>query len=481
MRLPFGYEINLTKSIPPDTTQPFWHGNSHYGNYWNGGWIHEPFTGAWQRNAEIRLENVLTFSTVYACVTLIASDVGKLPLRYVEKGSDDIWVEAENPAYSPVLRKPNRYQTRQKFIEQWMTSKLVHGNTYVLKERDERSVVTDLYILDPCLTRPMVAADGSIWYSLATYNVTENSLIGLIDQEETGSNNRGNIIVPASEIIHDINIALYHPLCGVSPISACGLAALQGIRIQQNSTRFFENSSRPSGVITAPGPMPDEKMQRLKAYWQANFTGANAGNTAVLSDGMKYEQMSINPIDADLINQLKMSSEQVCSAFHVPGFMVGVGPAPSYNNIEALYQMYYSQCLQSHIEGIESSLDDGLSLTGPNQSKGTEFDLDSLLRMDTPTQYKTYGDGIRSGLVAPNEGRFKINLPPVEGGDTPYLQQQNYSLEALNKRDSKADPFAAKPATPPALPKPATNANDEVPKAQWSHAKIKRILSDAGA
>ena len=32
---------------------------------------------------------------------------------------------------------------------------------------------------------------------------------------------------------------------------------------------------------------------------------------------------------------------------------------------------------------------------------------------------------------------------PVEGGGTPYLQQQNFSLSALAKRDAQQDPFAS--------------------------------------
>ena len=77
--------------------------------------IHEPFTGAWQRNIEVRADTALTYSAVYACITLIASDIGKLRLRLVQQDSNGIWTETENPAYSPVLRKPNRYQTRIKF------------------------------------------------------------------------------------------------------------------------------------------------------------------------------------------------------------------------------------------------------------------------------------------------------------------------------------------------------------------------------
>ena len=36
------------------------------------------------------------------------------------------------------------------------------------------------------------------------------------------------------------------------------------------------------------------------------------------------------------VEQRKLTSETVCSVFHVPAYMVGVGPAPTYNNIEAL-------------------------------------------------------------------------------------------------------------------------------------------------
>ena len=67
-----------------------------------------------------------------------------------------------------------------------------------------------------------------------------------------------------------------------------------------------------------------------------------------------------------------------------------------------------------------------------------------------------------NACVTSNEGRALLNYPPAEGGDTPYLQQQNYSLAALNKRDQKDDPFGKGAATtvpapvpqPPALAKP---------------------------
>jgi phage portal protein BeeE len=173
--------------------------------------------------------------------------------------------------------------------------------------------------------------------------------------------------------------------------------------------------------------------------------------------------MAVNSVDAQLIEQLKWTGENICTAFHVPPYMVGIGPMPTYNNIEALNQQYYNQCLQSLIENLELSLDEGLEMTSPTLSLGTEFDLKGLLRMDTATRYKAHSDAIGGGWLTPNEARIDEDLPPAQGGATPYMQQQNFSLLALNKRDQKDDPFASgskAPATP-APPAPPEKDDEE--------------------
>jgi phage portal protein BeeE len=98
-----------------------------------GGWqrIYESFTGAWQRNIVVDREQVLAHHAVFACMTLIASDIAKLRVKLVSQDDDGVWTEVENPAYSPVLRRPNAYQNRIQFWENWMLSKLGRGNTYV--------------------------------------------------------------------------------------------------------------------------------------------------------------------------------------------------------------------------------------------------------------------------------------------------------------------------------------------------------------
>lgn len=426
MDIPFlGLTVTRTKALP--TLSPV---------ETRGGWwpiLRESYGGAWQQNVDVSLATVITNPTLFSCVTLIASDIGKMGLRLVEKDEHGIWREVENnAAFSPVLRKPNRYQTRIKFVEQWVLSKLLNGNTYALKQRDARGVVVALYLLDPMRVQPLVAPDGSVYYSLAT-----DVLAGLT---------QGQVIVPAREVIHDLMYAINHPLVGVSPITACGMSAYQGLKIQQNSTQFFKNGSNPGGVLTAPGAISDATATRLKAYWDANFTGENAGKVAVLGDGLKYEAMAIAARDSQLIDQLKWTDEKICSVYHVPAYMVGVGSAPTYNNIQSLSVQYYTQCLQTLVESFELSLDEGLELPKPY---GTEFNTADLLRMDSATMIDFISKGITAGVMKPNEGRALLNVEPVPGGDTPYLQQQNYSLAALAKRDEEAVEDDAPTSEPP--------------------------------
>jgi HK97 family phage portal protein len=166
---------------------------------------------------------------------------------------------------------------------------------------------------------------------------------------------------------------------------------------------------------------------------------------------MKYEPVSTTASDSQLVEQAGWTAKTIAGAFGVPISMVDSSQQPPYANSEASALQYHSQCLQTHLTAIEDTLDAGLDLPWPY---GTEFDLDDLIWMDTATKTKAAHDAISSGAMSPNEARRKyFGLGPVPGGDTPYLQAQYYSLDALANRDLAVP---AQPASTPAVePAPA--------------------------
>lgn len=395
------------------------------------GWIpvfQESFLGAFQTDDPIALGDALSHPTVYACVTQIASDIGKLRVKMVRNQSG-IWTEAETPA---VLLRPNNFQITQKFIETWLISKLTYGNAYILKVRGPGREVKRLYVLDPGKVEPLVSNSGDVFYRLRQDNLT--TVFKDIDA------------IPASEIIHDTMECLFHPLVGVPPLYAASLATSQGIAMQKNSNRFFLNNAQPGGILTAPGHIKDETAERIKTAWATKYTDDNVGKLAILGDGLKYEPLAVNAVDSALVPQLQWTDEKICSAYKVPPYKIHVGKPPTYQESETLDRKYYSDCLQRLIESIEALLALGLSLPA---GRGIEFDLGGLLRMDISLKMKTAAEGVQGGIMAPNEGRRWFNWLPVQGGDTPYLQQQNYSLAALDERD-KTNPLAV--PEPPAEP-----------------------------
>lgn len=393
------------------------------GSWWS---ILESFSGAWQQNVEVKYDSVLANHADFACRALIASDISKLRVKLVEHKGDDVWQEVTNPAYSPVLRKPNHFQTRIQFFESWVLSKLQKGNAYVLKQRDGRGVVVRLYVLDPDLVTPLVAKDGAVFYEMKT-----DDLAGMPE----------TITVPAREIIHDRFNCMFHPLVGTSPIFAGGLSAMQGLAIQNNSTLFFQNGSQPGGILSAANEIDDADAIRLKEYFDTEFGGKNRGKVAVVGGGLSYHPISAKATDSQLIEQLKWSAEVVCSTYHVPPYKIGMAPAPAHGNAQATNIEYYSSCLQALIEAIETCLDEGLGMDGV--TIGTEFDVASLLRMDTATQYEVAAKA--KGIKTLDEQRQMIGVGKVKGGGTIYLQQQDHSLAAIEARDAQLIEGVANP------------------------------------
>lgn len=389
---------------------------------------------------------------VFACQTLIASDIGKLRITLTER-IRDVWQEVTSPAYSRLLRKPNDFQTWQQFIESWSFSKQRRGNTYVLLARDNATRVRAMYVLDPDRVTPLVAPDGGVYYRL-----NADELAGLPDE----------IVVPASEIMHDRFNCLFHPLVGLPPLFAGALAGASGLTMQEQALKFFRNGSRPGGLLSTPGVLTRDDMKKYKAEWETNFTGDNAGRTAVLGNGLKYETIKETAVDSEIVALLKMSAEMVCTVHHVPPFKVGVGGIPIQSTADVLNQVYYDNCLQALLEAIEALLNEGLGLDNVDgRALRSQFDLHGLIRMDSGKLVEKLAKEVGGGITAPNEARAELGRGPVRGGESPMLQQQNFSLAALAKRDAQEDPFASKA---PAATAPAA-ANDDDQEDRTEEAK----------
>lgn len=410
-----------------------------------GGWvtIFESYPGAFQQDVKIDRESVLANPYIFRCQSMIARDISKLRVKLVRRVAG-IWSEIDGAdPRAKVLRRPNHFQNRNQFFEYWLLSKLSRGNTYVLKQRDARSVVTGLYVLDPARVQVLVSDSGDVFYRLSSDN-----LAGLVE----------DFVVPASEVIHDRWNCLFHPLVGISPIWATALSATQAQRISENSTTFFGNASRPSGILSAPGKISEADAIRLKESFEKGYSGANAGRIAVVGDGLKFEHMSALAKDSQLVEQLKWTSETIVMSYGVPLSKLGLATIPSGESAQTSNIRYYVDALQGLIEDAESCLDAGLGFDGVGL--GTEFDTDNLWRLDSLTQMEVIEKA--KSVLTLDERRARLDHPAIEGGNTVYLQQQDHSIEAIAARDRLLIEQANAPsALAPPAPEPSGDEAEE--------------------
>lgn len=431
----------VRKASPPEGLQKVT--SSSWYNWW--GPIRESYSGAWQQNVVLDPDRtLLANSSVFHCVTGIAWDISKMRIK-LTRNTNGIFEEVEGfSPYLPVLRKPNHFQNRIEFLEQWIVSKLLQGNTYILKQRDQRGLVVGLYVMSPLRVVPLVAPNGDVYYELTPDRSLPDTKV--LPEKVT---------VPALEIIHDRYIALWHPLIGVSPLYACAMSATLTGKIQSNSINFFSNASRPSFILIAPGQISQANADLLKASFQTNFSGTNAGKVAVLGDGMKLETVQMSAEASQLAEQLALTTHDVARAFHYPHWKL-TGEMPAYaSNPEVLTMEYYTECLQQLIERIELLLDEGLGLDDAGYN--SELDTENLWRMDTKALYESLN--LAQNWMTTNEKRFHANLGPIPGGNEVMMQQQDIPLSVAAKQTIES----LKPAPKPVAQLPESTSSPAQP------------------
>jgi HK97 family phage portal protein len=176
---------------------------------------------------------------------------------------------------------------------------------------------------------------------------------------------------------------------------------------------------------------PDQR-QLAERLLQEKFAGAlNAGRPLLLDNGVKWEQLTISPEDAQMLDSRKFSGEEICRIFGVPPAMVGYGDKASNwgtgKEVDVLGFQKFT--LRRRMKRIEKSLEKQL-LTRAERDQGLRigFNFEDLLRADSAARASFYNTLIRLGVMTRNEARALEGLPAVEGGDVVTVQMQDVPL-----------------------------------------------------
>jgi HK97 family phage portal protein len=179
---------------------------------------------------------------------------------------------------------------------------------------------------------------------------------------------------------------------------------------QQRQARSMSVHGVPSGVLTVDDPDLDEAdAAKYKASWMASQA---TRSVAVLNPLVKFEPLSWNPEELQLVEAQKMTINQLELIFGLPvGWLGGMNSARQYSNIEQDAVNLLKFTMGGHFGRFEQTL----SLALP---RGTvaRANLDAILRADTLTRYQAHEIGIRAGFLTKDEAREYEHRAPLAAG-----------------------------------------------------------------
>jgi len=365
-------------------------------------------------------DSAMSLSAVWACVNLLAGTIASLPLMVYRTDAQGRRTVARGHALYRVLHdSPNYDQTAVDFWEFANASIELWGNAYA---RVERSVgqVSGLYPVAPALMSVRRLANGDL-----EYRWTEN----------------GRSFVETDASMLHIRGFGGNPLGGMSTLHFGRNAFSLARAVDRSAGGMFKNGLRPSGVLTFEKWLSPEQRTLTKNELTEQFLGAaNSGRPLVLEGGTKWEQLTISPEDAQMLESRGFSVEEICRIFGVPPFMVGhTQKVTSFGSgLEQQVLGFQKFTLRRRLKRIEQALEKQL-LRPEDRAAGItiEFNLEGLLRGDSAARASFYQSGLTNGWMTINEVRALENMPPVDGGDVPRMQMQNVPITEAGQQQQQ--------------------------------------------
>jgi HK97 family phage portal protein len=278
----------------------------------------------------------------------------------------------------------------------------------------------------------MVAESGDVFYQLGGNLITDR-LIG------------DELIVPARDVLHiKLQTSRFNILKGESPlISVARDLALTDSMVAQQ-LKFYSNQARPGVTLSTDMVLTKEQVELVRQRWDEQSKGLGSGGTPILTQGLKpvaVPQQSAE--EMQLANVLKLADQRIALAFRIPLQILGLGGTGAAT--EELMRSWVSTGLGFCLNHIEEAIGLFFGLKG-QPDEYVEFDTRALLRSAFVQRVEGYTRGVQGGIFSPNEARAEFEMPEVDAGDEPRVQQQVVPLSAAN----------AIPAAPPAPPAPSS-------------------------
>lgn len=358
-------------------------------------------------------DQIMKYSAVFACVRVISETYASVTINEYKKNGEDRQKTNDTGLLDILKNAPNGYMNAYNYHEMSMVQLNTNGNFYSLKEKVGNRVVSLKPLISDSVTPRL--EEGIIKYKVGDRDYTRDDLFHMVGFSPDG-------------------------LIGFSPLEYFSGMINVGLTYQQFTSNFYKNGAFPSGFFEHGKFLNETAYERLKEDIKTRYTSmANAGTPMLLEDGLKYNPITIKPIDAQLLESKKFQIEDICRVYRVPLHLVQNLDKATNNNIEHQSLEFVMYTMLPHFRRAEMSINAQL-LSKQQRDNGYyfEFNISSLLRGDSKSMAEAFAAGRQWGWLSVNDIRRMLNMNPIANGDI-YLEPLNMREAGTEKQEEERE------------------------------------------
>lgn len=293
------------------------------------------FFGVNNAGVYVTPDTALMASAFYACVDVISKSIASSNwsiYRRLPNGDHDALFD--DPIDYYLNTRPNPDMTALSCKRSIMISALAWGNGYAEIQRTLSKTVAGIWPIHPSRVRPLRDGFGELYYEVSN----EDGTVVRIDQVD---------------MFHVRGPSIY----GFAGDNAT-LRAARSLALYMAQERFaesyFGNNAQLGGIIEVPGKLDDPTFERLKKAFNSKHQGVEKSfNVGFLEGGMKWNEIDVKAVDAQLIEGRNQQIEEICRYFGVPPHKIQHLIRSTFNNIEHLGIEFVREALRPWAQEIQ--------------------------------------------------------------------------------------------------------------------------------
>lgn len=341
-------------------------------------------------------ESALKLSAFFAGIRLIAENIASLPKSVKTVDSYGSATSDRQHAANKVLHHPNDYTNAMTFwmtIVSWLKG---WGNAYAIIKRDFKGQPVALHQVHPSNVQ-ISMSNGRKWYKVTVSDPDFKFLDGIYSDEN---------------MLHFMEMSL-NGIIGVNTVIYNAMALGKSLAQEKFAGEFYKKGGNIKAVLETDGNLGDDAYNKFVAH----FAAASNFETPLLEYGIKYKQLSVNPVAAQLVQSETMSIQDIARMLNVPPHMIAELSHATFSNIEHQTIQFVQYSLRPVVRKIEIELENKLLFDSEREAVSIKFSLDGLLRGDTTARSAYYHNAILDGYMTRNEVRSLEGLEHAPGLD----------------------------------------------------------------